>query len=477
MRYAKGNYFYAFNYDGVNIAHGARPQSEGTNEIGRKDINGVPEIAEQIAAARRGGGYVSYLVPRAGQDKPLPKLSYAAPVEAWGWMVGTGVYIDDVDEAFWNRVETASLWALGVLGVLGLCAWPVTRSIVRPLRALTAAMSRLAQGDTAAAVPHRDNHDEIGDMARAVLIFQRGLLEAETLRAEQERQKAAAAAEQQAALRQMADRFEGRVGGVVRAVGAAAGEMEAAAQSMSQTAALTNDRSAAAAAATGRTSADVQTVASATEELASSIREISQQVAHAAAVTSRATEDAKRTNTVVGALTGNAERVGEVVQLIGNIARQTHLLALNATIEAARAGEAGRGFAVVASEVKTLADQTARATEEIGQQIVAIQQASREGAAAIRGIAATIAEIDGIATTIAAAVEEQGAATQEIARSSQNAARSTQETGANVTRVSEAAAGAGSAASQVLGAAEALTRQAELLTTEVSGFLAEVRAA
>lgn len=477
MRFGKGDYFFAYKYDGQTLVLGPRPELEGTNMINTKDSDGVRMTAELIAAGRNGGGYVAYRWPRPGYNTPSPKLGYAKGIDAWGWIVGTGVYIDDVDQAFWHHVESVSFRSVGVVLFLILCAWPVTRSIVRPMRALTAAMVRLARGDTATEVPNADSQDEVGDMARAVLVFRRSMIDAETLRTEQERQKAAAAAEQQAALRRMADSFEGQVGGVVRAVGSAAHEMEATAKSMSRTADTTNERSVAAAAATTRTSADVQTVASATEELATSIQEISHQVAHAATVTSRATEDAKRTNTVVGALTGNAERIGEVVQLIGNIARQTHLLALNATIEAARAGEAGKGFAVVASEVKMLANQTAQATGEISQQIVAIQQASREGADAIRGIAATIGEIDSIATTIAAAIEEQGAATREIARSVQNAARSTQEAGDNVSRVSEAAAGAGTAANEVLGAAEALARHAEQLNSEVTCFLAEVRAA
>ncbi|HQT78107.1 MAG: hypothetical protein B7Z80_18555 [Rhodospirillales bacterium 20-64-7] len=377
-----------------------------------------------------------------------------------------------------DHVQQTVLWTAVIAVLAGLAiATAAVLSVTRPLSRVTRAMTALAQGNLDVAVDGADRRDEIGAMASAVLVFKRNMIETETLRAEQERQKAAAAAEQQAALRRMADSFEEWVGGVVRAVGSAATEMEATARSMSDTADLTNNRSAAAAEATHRTSTDVQTVASATEELAASIREISQQVAHAASMTGRATEDAKRTNTVVGALTGNAERIGEVVQLIGNIARQTHLLALNATIEAARAGDHGKGFAVVASEVKTLADQTAGATEEIGQQILAIQQASREGAEAIRGIAATVGEINAVATAIAAAVEEQGAATQEIARSSQNASRSTQEAGDNVARVADAAAGAGTAATQVLGAAEALARHADQLGGEVASFLAGVRAA
>ncbi|HEX2942679.1 MAG TPA: cache domain-containing protein [Rhodopila sp.] len=477
MRYEKGGYFFIYTYDGKSLVNGGRPDLEGTNMLNARDADGIRMNAELIAAARRGGGYVGYKWPRPGQTTPSPKVGYAEAINAWQWMVGTGVYIDDVDQAFWHHALDVSYRSVGVLLFLVLCAWPVARSIVRPMRALTAAMVRLAGGDTAAEVPSADSQDEIGDMARAVLVFRRSMIDAETLRAEQEQQKAAVAAAQQSALRRMADTFEGQVGGVVRAVGAAANEMEATAKSMSRTVDVTNERSAAAAEATTRTSADVQTVASATEELATSIQEISQQVAHAATVTSRATEDAKRTNTVVGALTGNAERIGEVVQLIGNIARQTHMLALNATIEAARAGEAGKGFAVVASEVKTLANQTAQATGEISQQITAIQQASREGADAIRGIAATIGEIDSIATAIAAAIEEQGAATREIARSVQNAARSTEEAGENVARVTDAAAGTGSAANEVLGAAESLARHAEQLSHEVTSFLAEVRAA
>ncbi|MBX6743731.1 MAG: cache domain-containing protein [Acetobacteraceae bacterium] len=477
MRYGKGDYFYAQRYDGVTMVNGGQPQNEGRNRLGSVDANGVRITEGQIRAAQRGGDYLAYSFPRAGQDQPVPKLTYTAPVERWNWAVGTGVYMDDVDAVFRAHMLNALGWSAGLLLLVGLCAWPVIRGITRPLRLMTLAMGELAAGNTSVSVPGEGRRDEIGDMARAVTVFKDSMIEAERLRLDQERQKAEAAAAQRMALHRLAEEFEQRVGGVVRAVGAAAAELEATARSMSATTELTNQRTEAASAAVAKTSGNVETVASASEQLASSIQEISRQVAHAATVAGQATRDAQRTNAVVETLVDCAQKIGEVVRLIGDIAGQTNLLALNATIEAARAGEAGKGFAVVASEVKQLAAQTAKATEEIGQQIAAIQQASGQAAEAIRGIAVTIGEIDSISSAIAAAVEEQGAATREIARNVLEASQSTQEVGSNVNSVIEAAAESGAASGQVLQAASELTRHADQLAGQVTTFLAEVRAA
>lgn len=352
----------------------------------------------------------------------------------------------------------------------------IGRGIVRPLTAMTAAMTKLAAGDRAVSIPAHDNSDEIGDMARAVEVFRENAIRADASATEQQAERAIK--EQRAAqLAEIVGNFEVQVSGLVGEFAAASTELEATARTMTATAGQTNRQAATVATAAEEASNSVQTVAAAAEELSSSIIEISRQVAQAAKVTEKAVLDARRTDNIVRALSEGARKIGDVVGLITSIASQTNLLALNATIEAARAGDAGKGFAVVASEVKSLAQQTAKATEEIANQVSQIQGATREAVSAIEGITMTIGEVSIIAVTIAAAVEQQGAATAEIAGNVQHTASSTQKVTSNISGVSLAANGTGAAAEQVLGAAGNLTRQAERLTDEVNSFVAGVRAA
>ena len=276
---------------------------------------------------------------------------------------------------------------------------------------------------------------------------------------------------------QLADNFEANVKGAVEAVASGATEMQTAAESMASTAEETSRQATAAASASEQASTNVETVSSAAEEMAASVNEIAQQVSKSSDMAKAAVEEAGRTNATVQSLAEGSQKIGEVVDLISDIASQTNLLALNATIEAARAGDAGKGFAVVASEVKSLANQTAKATDEIASQIGAIQSATNDAVTAIKGIGEKIAEMDEVSTQIASAVEEQGAATGEISRNSQEAATGTQEVSSNVAGVTQAASETGSAASQVLEAAGDISKQAELLRGEVDKFLVEVRAA
>ena len=377
-------------------------------------------------------------------------------------------------------VGQASLLQLafaGVALVFGIVlSLLIGRGIVRPLRAMTSAMARLAAGDRGVEVPGSGRGDEIGDMARAVEVFKHnavaeaaGAVEREAEREAKDRRGAKLAA--------LVQGFEGRVGGLAGQLSSASTELEATARAMSGTAEQTRHQAETVAQAAASASAGVETVAAAAEELAASIGEIGRQVAASARMTDRAVEDARRTDAIVRVLADGAQRIGDVVGLITSIAGQTNLLALNATIEAARAGDAGKGFAVVASEVKGLASQTARATDEIAGQITQIQASTREAVEAIRAISATIEEVSGIATSIAASVEQQGAATAEIARNVQQTAAGTQAVTGTIAGVSEAANGTGAAAAQVLGAAGGLSRQAEQLTREVEGFVAGVRAA
>jgi methyl-accepting chemotaxis protein len=388
---------------------------------------------------------------------------------------------DESDGVFDARGAEGALHSLILSGIAVLLALAIAfllaRAIVRPVKAMTATMDRLSRGDMSAEIPGTRRKDEIGEMSHAVRIFKDSMVEAERLREEQERQKAETAAQRKVDMARLADQFEQAVGSIVKTVASAATELRASAQSMSSTAEETNKQAQAVASASNEAAASVQTVASAAEELSSSVDEIARQITQSNDVASKAVRQAETSNSEMAGLATAAQKIGDVVRLIEEIASQTNLLALNATIEAARAGEAGKGFAVVASEVKTLATQTGKATEEISGQIAAVQAATQNSVSAINGIGETIRTISTISGTIAAAVEEQTAATREIARNVQQAAQGTSEVTENIVSVSQAANDTGAAAGQVLGSAEELSHQAELLRGELSRFIEVVRAA
>jgi methyl-accepting chemotaxis protein len=365
-----------------------------------------------------------------------------------------------------------------VAAVVGLLiAFFTSRSISRPVVGMTRAMESLAGGNKSIEIPGQQRGDEVGLMAKTVQVFKESMIRADQLAAEQEELKRKAEADKKAMLNQMADKFEASVKAVVQSVSSAATELQSSAQSMSATAEQTNRQSSAVAAASEEASTNVQTVASASEELSASIREISQQMANSSRISREAVENVERTNGTVKSLADAAEKIGQVVGLISEIASQTNLLALNATIEAARAGEAGKGFAVVASEVKSLATQTAKATEEIGGQIAAIQTATGQSVAAMGSISEVMQRINAVTTAVASAVEEQGAATQEISRNVQQASIGTTEVSSNIVGVTQAAGETGKAAGQVLTAAEELGRQSAQLQREVDHFIGTIRAA
>jgi methyl-accepting chemotaxis protein len=367
--------------------------------------------------------------------------------------------------------------ALGGIGLGALLAWLIGRSISVPTRAIGGVLVELSNGNKAVDVPYADRGDEVGDNARAALQFKENLVRIEKMEAEQKEAEVRAAAQRKADMHKLADEFQSAVGNIVETVSSASTELEAAAGTLTKTAEVTQELSGAVAAASEQASANVQSVASATEEMTSSVNEISRQVQESARIAGDAVKQAQQTDSRINALSQAAGRIGDVVKLITAIAEQTNLLALNATIEAARAGEAGRGFAVVASEVKQLASQTAKATDEISTQIAGMQTATQESVAAIKEIGGTIGRISQIASTIAAAVEEQGAATQEIARNVGEAAKGTQQVASNITDVNRGAGETGSASSQVLSSAQSLSQESNHLKTEVDRFLMTVRAA
>jgi len=376
-----------------------------------------------------------------------------------------------------TRMSLITVAGAGLLVSLAILGSIVLFMVARPLAAMAGAMGKLAAGDLKVEVTGTERKDEIGLLARAMQVFKDNMTETERLRAEQKAAEARAEAEKRASMNKMADEFEASVKSVVQSVSTQSKDLQSTARSMSATAEEASRQATAVAAASEQASTNVQTVASAAEELSSSIAEISRQVAESTKIAGQAVTDAEQTNAQVQTLAAAAQKIGDVVKLINDIAGQTNLLALNATIEAARAGEAGKGFAVVASEVKSLATQTAKATEDISAQIKEIQSATTDSVRAIQGIGQTIGKINEIATTIASAVEEQGAATKEIARNVQQASDGTGNVSSNIAGVTQAVGKTGAAAGDVLGASRELATQSDALRQQMNRFLSEIRAA
>ncbi|MGJ4890675.1 methyl-accepting chemotaxis protein [Bradyrhizobium sp. HKCCYLRH3099] len=377
-----------------------------------------------------------------------------------------------------QTVRSSMLLTLAASLLLVACiSFLIGRGISNAIRSMVRAMTRLAGGDTSIVIPGVGRHDEIGEMADAVEVFKTNRIEAERLRAEQDEIEKRQAQQRKADMTALAQGFELAVGQIIETVSSASTELEASAQTLTRNAQHGQALATSVASASGEAAAGVQSVASATEELSASVNEIGRQVQESARIAGEAVGQARRTNDRVGELSRAATRIGDVVELINTIAGQTNLLALNATIEAARAGDAGRGFAVVASEVKALAEQTAKATGEIGQQIASIQSATVESVDVIREISGTIERLSHISSAIAAAIEEQGAATQNISRNIQHTAQGTQRVSDNIVQVEHGATETGSASAQVLSAAQSLAGESNRLKLEVTRFLETVRAA
>jgi methyl-accepting chemotaxis protein len=477
----EGHTNYAFIYDyetGICVMNSGVPTLLGKDMRTVKDANGLPFASMLMEIAKRGQGSLRYTFLRSSTDPtPLDKVAFARGFAPWHLMIGTAEYMSQVDESFWSMVRTASALIAALMLLSIVIAWLITRNVVRPLSSLKERMASLSVGELDAPVSHADRADEIGEMARTVQVFRDAMIETNRLREEQGAVEQRQAQQRKIDMNHLADQFEGEVGEIITLVSVAADQLEASSTALSRTADPVEKVSERASNASGEASANVHSVAAASEELASSVSEISRQVEASARIAGEAVEQAKRTDARISQLSRAAARIGDVVDLIQTIAGQTNLLALNATIEAARAGAAGRGFGVVSSEVNTLAEQTAKATGEISQQITDIQSATEESVTAIKEIGATIGRISEISSAIASAVEEQGAATQEISRNVQRAADGTTQVAASISDVQRGASETGGASSQVLSAATSLSNESNRLKREVAKFMSSVRAA
>jgi methyl-accepting chemotaxis protein len=475
IRYEGDNYIFIYDFGGTLLVNSLKPELVGQNRLDIKDGTGRYLTRDFIELAKAGGGHITYVLQLPGSQDWVPKLSYISGYKPWGWMIASGVLIQDVEAINQAMTRSIAIW-LGVIAtILVLTAFLVTRSITSPLRRLTGSLERLAGGDLDAQIDGSRRGDEFGMIARAVV----GVRETVAARMQEQmqrdaQQKSEAEGERKRFLTEIAHSLDAQVKAVADKVGSAAQSLVDTARSM-QSVSEQASREASEATGVSRTAAEhVATVGQATGQLDGAINEIGTRVQESAKISQDAMTQIREAGTIVRELSVASADIGKVVSLIQAIAEQTNLLALNATIEAARAGEAGRGFAVVASEVKQLATQTSKATEEISGRINAVQGATEQAVTAIEGVDHTVTRINEIGSTIASAVEEQGAATSEIARAVGETASQTELVARSLTRLLEAANQTSSSSQAVVGSASSLSDQATTLKRQVEEFVSRV---
>jgi len=474
LRFDKTNYLFGYDHKGDCILHGAIPDREGKNFIDENDLKGKPFIKALVELGLHGGGHTDFYFTKKGGTVPLPKVGYVDLYQPWDWIIGTGVYTDDIDAEYNRLMRHFAIGAFIILVGVSLLTVYIARTISRPIQKLTLVTDQIAAGNFSAIVEGTERQDEVGELARALGVFKENTIRAQNLAAQQVQDHQAREAHTRH-VEKLTQVFDTSVSKALHVVANAANELEVTAKTMTSTAERTATQTSAVANATDQASANVQTVASAAEELSKSIFEIAGNIKYSKDVSEEAARRAVATTEAMKSLSENSARIGDVINLINDIANQTNLLALNATIEAARAGEAGKGFAVVASEVKQLANQTSKATEEIGAQIAAVQGSVEQAIEAIHGVVGEIDKVNTIGSAISNAIEQQTAATNEISRSIQQVATGTREVSTNIDGVTQAASETGAASEQVFSSAQALSREAASLKEIVSTFLKGVQ--
>ncbi|WP_019645906.1 methyl-accepting chemotaxis protein [Novispirillum itersonii] len=477
MRFdGNSNYFFILDFNAQTIMHGADPKLDGTDMSGVTSVSGERPFLKISETGRTGAGFVLYHWKRPNSEAVVPKLSYVTGIPEWQWSIGTGIYIDDVDTLFFRKALELGTISLLVILTLGAIAVLIARDTSTAVTTLTREMNSLSAGNTDLDIGGGERRDEIGAMSRAVMVFRDNMIHNRALREQQDAEDRLKT-ERAGRIEALTAAFDAEVARLVAAVTTSATRLEATAEDMTGISRQTSAQATSVAAAAEQASANVHTVASAAEELSASIRAITERVGTASDLARQAAEQVSLSTGQINRLQQATQSIGEVVSLITAIADQTNLLALNATIEAARAGDAGKGFAVVANEVKTLANQTSRATEEIRAQIDNVQAQTRLAVDAIARTGTAIENVSAVSSAIAEAVGEQDHATREIAHSVEQASAGTQDVTGNIHGVTAAAQKTGAVSADVLTAATELTAHADDLKALVDRFLSEVRTA
>ncbi|MGL1919731.1 MAG: cache domain-containing protein [Hyphomicrobiales bacterium] len=477
QRYGGSGYLWVNDSNNVMIMHAVKPSLETKDLSGLQDTDGVYIFQEMTKVVQASGsGFIGYKWDKPGSETPVDKISYVQRFAPWDFIVGTGVYTDDVVAAFWADLQTSLAISILLLLIIVAVAYRIINSIVKPISDLTHSMENLSAGDTETEISNQDREDEIGAMANAVEGFRQSAIAQSSLELEKD-QSSKSSQERQTYIDQLITDFRSTITSGLENVTTNSSNMKTTANALSNISNSTTEQAAAAKFSSEEASNNVGTVAVAAEELSSSISEITRQVEQTNTIVRKASQTTQITNDQIVSLADKSQKIGDVVSLIQDIAEQTNLLALNATIEAARAGEMGKGFAVVASEVKSLANQTAKATEEISAQVSDIQASTSDAVDGIKEITSIMLEVDDYTSAIGSSVSEQNSATNEISLNVAEATRGTQEMAASIQNIASSIDETNSSANDVSSASTQMNEQVDVLKSSVNDFLAKVAAA